>query len=329
MTIPLTAGWNLISYPYLTQHEAMSLLNNLVSSNMMVKLMNESGQAIELLPIIGWVNEIQNLIPGEGYALKVTQNTNLSYPQETANADNLVNLKKIQPKNKSTLNKKETAPDSRYFQKVWSGNGYKHFNLYILPDEYLNTMLSTGDEIAVYDGQNCVGVHTVGEGESYYSLICSMKDNNETVNGFTENNPFSLRIYKDQTNYDTIEFQIMNGENNFSAGGTSLVKITNMLSNNELMVPKTTEIKTVYPNPFNPETTIQYSLHKADQVEIEIYNIKGQKVKTLVSEKQNAGNYQVTWKGKDSNGKSASSGMYFCRMKTSSKVQTRKMMLVK
>jgi hypothetical protein len=84
-----------------------------------------------------------------------------------------------------------------------------------------------------------------------------------------------------------------------------------------------------YPNPFNPSTTIGYTLHKNTPVMIEVYNIKGQKVRTLVNEHLLAGNHTVTWNGKDQNEKEVSSGIYFYRMTTPEFTQTKKMMLIK
>lgn len=84
-----------------------------------------------------------------------------------------------------------------------------------------------------------------------------------------------------------------------------------------------------YPNPFNPETTIQYSLLQESKVELNIYNIKGQKVKTLVNETLESGNHTVIWNGTDNNGKSVSSGIYFYKMKTDNHEETKKMILMK
>jgi hypothetical protein len=84
-----------------------------------------------------------------------------------------------------------------------------------------------------------------------------------------------------------------------------------------------------HPNPFNPETTIEYSIKEDSNVQIEIYNIKGQKVQTLVNEIREAGYHTVIWNGKDNNGKPVSSGLYFYRMQTDNFQKIRKMILLK
>jgi len=85
-----------------------------------------------------------------------------------------------------------------------------------------------------------------------------------------------------------------------------------------------------YPNPFNPETTIEYQLPKVSEVNIQIFNIRGYLIKTLVvNEKQNAGSYLIVWGGKDESGKEAPSGTYFYRIETEGFTQTKKMTLLR
>ncbi len=84
-----------------------------------------------------------------------------------------------------------------------------------------------------------------------------------------------------------------------------------------------------YPNPFNPSTTISYSLPHDGMVEISVYNIKGQLVKTLVKGEQLAGNYEAVWNGKDKNEKSVSSGIYFYKLSTKDETIMKKMLMLK
>ncbi len=84
-----------------------------------------------------------------------------------------------------------------------------------------------------------------------------------------------------------------------------------------------------YPNPFNPETTISFSLDKAEQVTLEIFNIKGQKIKTLLSDYLIPGRYNHNWNGKDEKGINVSSGLYLYRLKCGKKTTTKKMTLLK
>ena len=85
-----------------------------------------------------------------------------------------------------------------------------------------------------------------------------------------------------------------------------------------------------YPNPFNPETTIKYALPQAADVELTVYNVVGQPVRTLVAEHQSAGRYVVEWDATNDSGHSLSSGMYFYRLEAGGDfLETKKMLLLK
>ena len=90
-----------------------------------------------------------------------------------------------------------------------------------------------------------------------------------------------------------------------------------------------TGIKGIYPNPFNPETNVSFNLKKDADVEISVYNMKGQKVKTLKREYFTKGEHVVTWNGKDDNNNSVSSGVYFIRLETGKTQQIEKAILLK
>jgi hypothetical protein len=84
-----------------------------------------------------------------------------------------------------------------------------------------------------------------------------------------------------------------------------------------------------YPNPFNPNTVIEYSLGTRVFVTIEIFDLLGRKVTTLVQEEQEQGDYSIQWDGKDSNGKSVTTGVYLYRLRAGNFVEVKKMVLLK
>ena len=86
---------------------------------------------------------------------------------------------------------------------------------------------------------------------------------------------------------------------------------------------------TVSPNPFNNSTNLSFSLPKTTDVTICIYNVKGHKIKTLLSEVMVQGNYSVSWDGTDENGKKISSGIYFYTLETIHNIYTKKVILLK
>jgi flagellar hook assembly protein FlgD len=85
----------------------------------------------------------------------------------------------------------------------------------------------------------------------------------------------------------------------------------------------------VYPNPFNPNTTVKFGILSPNHTTIEIYNTRGQIIRTLTNQHYLPGEYTVTWDGKDNLGKACSSGVYSMQMVSGKTVSSRKLVLMK
>ncbi len=96
----------------------------------------------------------------------------------------------------------------------------------------------------------------------------------------------------------------------------------------EVPLPLAYKLEQNYPNPFNHETTIRYQLPEAGEVTLDIYNILGQKVMSLVKENKKVGYYQVSWNGKTQSGEFAASGIYLYRLEGGNFVAIKKMLLL-
>jgi len=94
-------------------------------------------------------------------------------------------------------------------------------------------------------------------------------------------------------------------------------------------VPKEFAVRQSYPNPFNPSATIVYALPTDGRVTIEVYDIVGRKVATLLDEQKQAGFHSVVWFGQGDQGKPASSGVYFCRVQFGGLSAVSKLLLLK
>lgn len=94
-------------------------------------------------------------------------------------------------------------------------------------------------------------------------------------------------------------------------------------------VPIVAGIQKVYPNPFNPSTTISYGVKNNELVKIEIFNAKGQKIRELINGLKQAGNYKAIWDGLSDDHTPAPTGMYVIRLKTDGKSYMRKILLLK
>jgi hypothetical protein len=97
----------------------------------------------------------------------------------------------------------------------------------------------------------------------------------------------------------------------------------------EIIIPPKPMISRNYPNPFNPSTTIAFSLPTAGKANLNIYNVKGQKVRDLGNPELTRGHHTVVWDGRDNRGQSVSSGVYFVRLSTAQGKSVRKILMLK
>ena len=93
--------------------------------------------------------------------------------------------------------------------------------------------------------------------------------------------------------------------------------------------PKSFFLSQNYPNPFNPSTTIEYTIPKADNVLVRIYDGLGQELRTILNEYQPAGVHTVQWDGKDANGNIVSSGLYIYRIDAGNNAESKMMLMLK
>lgn len=104
--------------------------------------------------------------------------------------------------------------------------------------------------------------------------------------------------------------------------------VYNGTSNDDIINIKT-ELKGNYPNPFNPSTNISFSLSSEQKISLEIYNLRGEKVATLINSTLPAGNHNICWNGNDSSNRKVASGVYLYRMQTMGYTSIKKMILLK
>lgn len=95
------------------------------------------------------------------------------------------------------------------------------------------------------------------------------------------------------------------------------------------MITNATSLISNYPNPFNPQTSINYNLAENCQASLNVYNVKGELVTTLINSQQTAGNHTVIWDGNDKFGKRAASGIYYYKLVTPDYSAIRRMIMLK
>jgi len=223
----------------------------------------------------------------------------------------------------------------------WVGNNTQQ-GLTLQPDNYLIT-----PAIPLYNGVEVFLTYFVAiQDDQYpvetYSIVVSttspMPQSFQTV--FTEtlaaeNVEYQQRVidlteYAGQTIY--IGFRHHNSTDNYQIKFDTITLHYEGEPDSEsdaLAKPLVNRLGGNYPNPFNPSTTIAYSMAREGYVSIAVYNLKGQLVQRLVNGLRGAGEHSVVWNGDDASGRSVGSGVYFYRMSVGDYTAVRKMLLIK
>jgi hypothetical protein len=147
-----------------------------------------------------------------------------------------------------------------------------------------------------------------------------------TIPNVVSGGPYTLKV---RTTHETVVYGIDRNDITVNGADLALGNITLSVSDSDFVRPNITTLHGNYPNPFNPTTTIAFELSQDAIATIEIFNIKGQKVATLVDGELEAGRHNVIWEGVDSHGREVGSGIYFYRMTTEGYSATQKMILMK
>ncbi|MDD4309129.1 MAG: T9SS type A sorting domain-containing protein [Candidatus Cloacimonetes bacterium] len=184
-------------------------------------------------------------------------------------------------------------------------------------------------EIGLYLDGVCKGAVVI---ESNIEQICAYLDVDEKLSdGIVE-----FVFYYDGNKSQHQERKTIRMENSrfcaqYIKGNTRYPYYEISISQKDLdsVVPPVFALNQNYPNPFNPTTTISYQLPASGIVELEVYNLKGQLVKTLVKTNQRAGSYSVVWNGTDANNCNVASGVYFYRLSNPARTSSKRMLLMK
>lgn len=124
-------------------------------------------------------------------------------------------------------------------------------------------------------------------------------------------------------------FRLIFGDVLGADGVVGTINSSSVQNADEINSEFATEVRQNYPNPFNPSTTIEYSIDANMHVSLTIYNIIGQRIRTLVDEHQTKNEYRVTWDGMDDKGARVQNGVYFCRLNAGTHQKTTKILVVR
>jgi hypothetical protein len=184
------------------------------------------------------------------------------------------------------------------------------------------------EEIAVYEGEECIGASVF---RGYPVFIRAF-----TTGLNRSNEPLEFRIFTGGRSEPEIDYRVYDAE--FALyREEGLYPRENMitrvcLGEKGMVMPVMDDFAVharQYPDPFNPETAIEYSIPASGMVSIAIYNIRGQRVRSLLSSEQAAGLHKVIWNGTDDGGRRAASGLYFYELRYEDQSIREKMLMIK
>jgi hypothetical protein len=229
------------------------------------------------------------------------------------------------------------------FGTVWNINGLINNGYPYLQVNYSSETLpvTLSSFTALETSSNLVTLNWVTQSES--GLIGYYVYKNET-NNLNSANRISTLINAENTgsensysfnDTDIIQesdyyYWLMSTEQNglISYYGPIHVK-TSFIGDQNPVIPLKNGIESIYPNPFNPNTNISYTVKEPGNVKIEIFNLKGQLIKQFSNYHNEPGKYSINWNGKNSNDINCGTGVYLCRMSFGNNIYTRKMNLLK
>ena len=203
------------------------------------------------------------------------------------------------------------AATPEFFKPIFSGNGTDHMNINIV--NLADQNLSVGDEIGIFDGENCVGAVRVTEANLNFNYVQIAASSNDEIsnrtNGFVEGNELQAYVYKNGELYAATISSKLNSNKVFikneSLFATLAFDMTNSIEIDDVL---SSEIL-CYPNPFSDALTISYFSAGVENVEVCIYNLNGQKVRTLFDGRIN-GSSSFVWDGLNEAGQRVPFGIY-------------------
>ncbi len=204
----------------------------------------------------------------------------------------------------------DTPNHHGFVLKTYSDGNLEWLNIYdgIYP---INAFTEKDDGYILWDTEGCSMLSVNLSGELLWSHSFEYSDYPNIHKVLELSNGY---LINGMLNSDSCYFAKINDEGQVSIQNNSVIPQTILLNN--------------FPNPFNPSTTISFSIQNDSNIELSIYNIKGQKIKTIAHNKFNKGNHSIIWNGDDETGKSVSSGVYLYKLIVNDKSEAMKKCLL-
>jgi len=302
-TISLPSGWSWISYLPDCCLDAEVALSSI--SECLVILKGMSGFYLPPNNFLG------DMCRGQGYAAYLNCADVLSYPPCVFSGSGYTDNSNPLSKQTSSTRFGSITPTADYHPVVVDAS----------------SSLEIGDEVGLYTSNGILVGSGNYNGEDLALLAWADDPQTDAIDGWVEGDVITAYLWRSASStLEESSAEILEGSATFGASPYTVMKLG---ASKTISTLPELSLSANYPNPFNPTTTIEFSLPTAGQVELSIYNVTGQKVITLIDQVYSAGEYQVVWNGKDARGNSVTSGVYFYKLSTGQYSKTKKMIMVK
>ncbi len=303
--IPLSTGWNFVSYLPASAMDAASALASVLSELAIAK----DGAGDFFVPNV--INFMGNMSPGEGYKLYTNSNATLIYPQGSSTAKLHFGTPGFENSN------------LRHFTfKKLTGESY---SVVVRSLQISGETPEVGDEVGVFTPNGlCVGGGVWDRSGILGISVWADDDRTKEIDGFRNGEEIQFRYWDAAAGREfSLEAMFTKGNGLFGEEAYALVDLETR------QVPTTFALAQNYPNPFNAGTVISYQLPEAGKVVLKVYNLLGEEVRSLLNEEQEAGTYSIHWQGKDSGGRTVPSGVYIYRIQAAQFKAVKKAIFVK
>ena len=292
--IELFTGWNIMGYPCQNPQDAMEALQVLIDEGKLDKVIDEGGNIMQNMPW-GWVNNIGNLSPGEGYYIKLSDNGSITFEEPGDPAPAIRNDIII-----------ETS-QTKFFKKSFHGNPFMPMTI-VLSDA---DIIGYDPEIGIYDGDICVGSAII---ENDIVLVTAAADDPFTpeIDGFITGNKIIIKVFdRILGSAYILEPEHIQGKNRFSPLETYIGSLKSYSTNPQKFQLENNYLGLIYPNPAHDFTIVEYGLFETSSVIISIYDQLGKRVRIEERPVQLPGvyKYQIDWKN-------LKTGIYYYRLET-------------
>ncbi len=295
LTIPLISGFNLLGWPAQTAEDALITFTDIINSNQLQKVIDENGNILQHMPW-GWVNNIGNMMPGEGYQVKVSSNCNLIVDEPSGGGKSVKQQKQI----------------THIFHPEFSGNPLNPMAFAIK----LNNNIPQGAEVGVFMGERCLDAAVVlGE----YIYLSAGMDEEETaeIEGFTEGQSFHF-FYQtaEMKQSESLQITYLEGDQSCTKRGTFVGELKESTGGNEYSLAELQFFQN-YPNPFHERSQISFVLPQDGNVQLEILSLAGKSLSVLCKGDLKAGHHTKTISASG-----LAKGIYYCRLSFCSGIST-------